>query len=61
MNESEYPRSVDTYTNNNEETVQVAYVIETDTESDEFSNCDMEDSYFVVEDEDITNLHEKED
>ena len=51
-----YARTVNTNTRTNDEIVQVADAI--DSDSDEVSNCDIEDSYFVSYDEEITNLHE---
>ena len=54
----EYTRSVNTTTHTNDEIVQGAYVIDSDIESYEGSNSNMEDSAFVVDNEDIQNLHE---
>ena len=41
--------------------VQVENIIDSERESDEGSNYNMEDSYFVDDDEDITNLYDEED
>ena len=40
--ESEYERNFYTNTHNNDETVQVAYIIDSDYDNDEGSKCDME-------------------
>ena len=50
-NESEYARTVKTNTHTNDKTLQVADVIYSDSESDEGSNCCMEDSDYMVDDE----------
>ena len=55
--ESEYARTVITNSHNNDETVQVVDIID----SEESSNYDMEDPDFVDDDENITNLYEEED
>ena len=47
----EYTRSVNTTTHTNDETVQTVDVIGSNSGIDEGSNSDMEDSYFVVDDE----------
>ena len=47
---SEDSWTVITNTLTNDKTVQVAYVIESDSESDEGSSCDTEDSDFVDDD-----------
>ena len=57
MTGSEDERTVNDNINNNYETVQVLYVIESDSDSYDGSNCNMEDSDFGVDDEDITNFH----
>ena len=61
LTESEDARTVNTYTHTNDETVQVADVIDSDSESDEGSKFDMEYSDFAVDYEEITNFHEEED
>ena len=43
----------------NDETVEVVDIIDSYSDSGEVSNCDMEYSDFVLDDEDITNLHEE--
>ena len=58
LTENEYSRNVNTTTHTNDEIVQGAYVIDSDIESYEGSNSNMEDSAFVVDNEDIQNLHE---
>ena len=58
---SEYLRTVNNATHNNNDTVQVACVIDNGSNSDEVSNCNMEDLVFVVDDEDIPNFCEEED
>ena len=45
LTESEYVRTVNTNTHNNDEAVQVSYVIVSYSGSDEASNFDMEDSF----------------
>ena len=57
----EYTRSVNTTTHTNDETVHTVDVIGSNSGIDEGSNSDMEDSYFVVDDEYIPNLHKEED
>ena len=47
----EYTRSVNNTTHTNDETVQTVDVIGSNSGIDEGSNSDMEDSYFVVDDE----------
>ena len=59
--EGEYARTVNTNTHTNDEKVHVAGFIDSDSYSDEGSNCDTEDSSFVVDDEEISSLHEEED
>ena len=59
LTESEDARNVNTNIHTNDETVKFADVIDSDNEIDEGSNCDMEDSYFVVGDEYITNFNEE--
>ena len=54
----EYTRTVNNNTYTNDEMVQVEDVINNDIESDDGSNCNMEDSDFVVDDEEITNLND---
>ena len=61
LNEREDTGAVNNISHNNDETVQVADVIEIYSESDGGSNCDMEDSDFMVEDEEIPNFYEEED
>ena len=61
MSEIEYERTVNTNKHTNDETVKVTYLIDSDSDSDEGSKCDTEDSDFVVDDEEITNLYEEED
>ena len=61
LTESEDARNVNTNTHTNDETVRFADVIDIDNEIDKGSNCNMEDSYFVVDGEYMTYLHEKED
>ena len=56
LNEREDPRAVNNITHTNGETVQVADVIEIYSESDGGSNCDMEYSDFMVDDEEIPNF-----
>ena len=60
LTDIEDARTVNTNTHTNDETVTFADVISSDDEIDEGSNCDMEDSYFVVGGEYITYLHEEE-
>ena len=43
MTESEGARTVNTDKHNNDQTVQVTYIIDSDSDSDEGSNCDTED------------------
>ena len=59
LTEIEYERTFHTNTHNNYEKVKFVDVIDSDNEIDEGSNCDMEDSYFVVGDEYITNFNEE--
>ena len=59
LTEIEDAGTVNTYTNNNDETVQVTDAVDIDSERDEGSNCDMEDSDFLVDYEDIINFHEE--
>ena len=61
LTESEDERTVNTNKHTNDETVKVTYLIDSDSDSDEGSKCDTEDSDFVVDDEEITNLYEEED
>ena len=58
--EIEYTRTVNTSTHTDYEIVKVVDVKDSDIDSDEGSNCDIEDSDFVVDDEYITNFHEEE-
>ena len=60
LNESEDARTVNTNTHTKDETVQFPDVIDSDNDIDDGSNCDMEDSAFVVDGEYITYLHEEE-
>ena len=59
--EIEDSRTANTNAHTNYEIVQVAYVIESDSESDEGSNYDIQDSSFVVNDEETTNFYEEEE
>ena len=59
FSESEDSRTLNTNTHTNDEKVQVVDVIDIDSDSDEVLSCDMEDSYFVVGDEYITNFNEE--
>ena len=56
--ESEYARTVNTTTNNNDKVVKYADVIYSDSDCDEGSNYDMEDSDFLVDDGDMPNFYE---
>ena len=59
--ESEDTRIVNNNKHTNDEIVQVIYIICIDSDIDKNSNCNTEDSDFVVDDEDITGFHEEED
>ena len=58
LNENEDTRTINTTTNNNNKTVQVAYVIDRDGDSDEVSKYNTEYSDYVVSDEEMPNFHE---
>ena len=61
LNQIEETRTINTTTPNNDETVQVVDVIDSDSDIAEGSNCDMEDSDFMVDYEYMPNLYEEED
>ena len=56
--EGEYARTVNTNTHTNDEKVHVAGFIDSDSYSDEVSNCCIENSDSVDDDEEMTNFHE---
>ena len=53
-----YARTANTTTHTNEETVKVSDIIDSDSYSDEVSNCCIENSDSVDDDEEMTNFHE---
>ena len=61
LDKIEDARTVNTNAHTNYEIVQVSDVIDSDIESDEGSNWDMEVSDFVVDYQETFNLHNKED
>ena len=63
LTKGEDARTFNNSANTNDERLQVEYVIdnESKSESSEASNCDMQDLYFVVDDEEIPNFYKEGD
>ena len=59
LTKSEDLQAVNTTTYTSDEIVQVAGIIDIYSEIDKGSNCDMEDCYFVVDYEEMSNFHHK--
>ena len=59
MGEIEDARTVNTNKHNNYEIVQVVDAIDSDSDIGSDSKCCMEDSAFLVDNEDISNMYEE--
>ena len=59
LDKSGYANNDNTNSYMNDGPVKVSYLIDIDSDSDEGSNCDIEDSDFMVDNEDIANFCEE--
>ena len=63
LTKCEDARTINNAANTNDERLKVEYIIDNErkSESAEASNCDMQDLYFVVDDEEIPNFYKEGD